>query len=1549
MHTVHKTIAGCLAAVALLTPTRSMGQTAHNALQDAKAIDASAFVRPQTASPEKAYEPGEKVGHVLSVKSSQKKAPRQLAVRKAAAGTPLPHIVASVVDQATGQSGMYRLPATVGGQMTRLTSSVTSFYGGVLVGDTYYANSTGLAIQAYDVNTWEPVGAPFGDFGTDSDQYAYPLDLSVDPVSGQAYGYTDSGEHSYSFYFCSVDLNTGVVTGLSGFTWPDEVLRAVAFDPAGELYGLSREGIAHLDISGSKPVYELLYSHPLTMSIDYAQTAGFDPVTGEMYFIHNRANNYGSDLATLYRVDLATGELVELCDLGNFIVTGMVFPADAKITGAPARPDGVTAQFAGGSLTGQVKFTIPATLVGGQAGSGQVTYTVSDGLDVLATGTGAYGTRQSVTVTVDGSGYHYLSVSLANAAGTSERAALSQWFGPDTPAAVTGLQSDYTDGTFALSWNPVTTGAHKGYVDPAAVTYRVTRQPEGTVVADGLTTPSYTYAYVPEGLAHIYHTVEAVCGGLTSVPAATEAISAGAINPPYAPDYKELGKEAFVDWTIIDGDGDDDTFEYYDAYYTRGLRLYTMNYSGDDWAVTPPVKMIAGNRYPMKLTIANRRDPEKFEVMMGAAPTPEAMTITLMPETVQTGSGKTSDYQEVTYSLEAMPETDGIYYVGVHCLSDGADAWNFFVCGIKLETPVALAAPESPTGMTVTPDPTGLLKATVTLTAPVLDTTGATLTSLSRIEILRDGTLIHTLHNPAPGSVVTYTDEDAGTFGMKHYTAVAYFGEHGSYPAQADAYVGPAVPAAPTDLGLVENADGTLTLTWTEPVTDNEGRPIYNGLLSYNVYVYRDNYVYTARQTFTGLTGNTLTFTPELAEGMDHGFIYCKVDAVTEAGASWSTSQSPNIPVGAAADAPFAESFPDSQLEHLWGDGATNFMVLSSITDDRTNMHDYNGWNRVTDASFTSADGAQDGDNGFAAMFGYAYDDDRYPGGRLEEYHELLSKKINLATVANPVLSFWLWNWDISEKTNPNLFDVEVIDCATKERVNIFHTVHQDLGPKGWHHVTLPLTAWNGKTVSLVFTGTVKDNYNWIMIDNISVYDAVSTDLAVSGISAPVKVTAGTPFTVSALVDNIGYETVTAYDAVLLHNDTEVATKQCGPIAVGEKQTVEFNVALGASDPIGNTYRVRIDAAGDAVPGNNLSAIANVARETAVLPAPRNPRAADGSIVWEAPDLVNIPPKAVTEDFESYEPYTSVPDGWVFEDRDNAPVGGIIDSSTGMLLEFPGIEMRTPQSWWIQHASTPGFNYTYEAHSGSMYIANMYNWDGVSPRATACDDWAISPELYGIEQMISLFARSYSKATPETFEVLWSDGSVNPDDFRSIQVYDDISVDWTEYYFVVPAGAKRFAIRGISDEPMGTAQTFVDDVTFIPATGERPVLHLLGYNVYHNGERVNTAAVEGLTYTPAAGEDADNCAVSALFTEGESRAVPVGEVGITAPSGRDISVLGGRGIVIIDGLVAEAYMLCDAAGRVLAAGEGTGHVELAAAPGIYLVKAGATFTKVVVR
>lgn len=92
-------------------------------------------------------------------------------IRKAPDGTPLPAIVASVFDYSNATIGMYRLPEVSGGEMEKV-SDVSSYYGGALKGNLFYAchdgryadywdtdnDPHGHKLQAYDITTWEKQG-----------------------------------------------------------------------------------------------------------------------------------------------------------------------------------------------------------------------------------------------------------------------------------------------------------------------------------------------------------------------------------------------------------------------------------------------------------------------------------------------------------------------------------------------------------------------------------------------------------------------------------------------------------------------------------------------------------------------------------------------------------------------------------------------------------------------------------------------------------------------------------------------------------------------------------------------------------------------------------------------------------------------------------------------------------------------------------------------------------------------------------------------------------------------------------------------------------------------------------------------------------------------------------------------------------------------------------------------------------------------------------------------------------------------------------------------
>ena len=144
---------------------------------------------------------------------------------------------------------MYSLPEVSGGDMERV-SDISSYYGGSLHGNLYYAchdgryedywetdsDPHGHRIQAYDIKTWQPLG---------NEIYLSTYragDLAIDPATGTGYAFCDYG--SLMFHFYSINLQTGEQTDLTpnaNFVFSDDS-RALAFDSEGTLYGVTKGG-----------------------------------------------------------------------------------------------------------------------------------------------------------------------------------------------------------------------------------------------------------------------------------------------------------------------------------------------------------------------------------------------------------------------------------------------------------------------------------------------------------------------------------------------------------------------------------------------------------------------------------------------------------------------------------------------------------------------------------------------------------------------------------------------------------------------------------------------------------------------------------------------------------------------------------------------------------------------------------------------------------------------------------------------------------------------------------------------------------------------------------------------------------------------------------------------------------------------------------------------------------------------------------------------------------------------------------------------------------
>lgn len=1548
-----------ISAAAVLTfsalPSMALLKTDRNALSNAPVLK-SGFQKPPADSSEKTAEQlkAEELETKKQAEDSLRgdESNRKVATRaKAAEGTELPAIVASVYNYATGEIGMFRLPDVSGGELEKL-SDVSSYYGGALHNNLYYAcddgrftdywdtdsDPHGHRIQPYDINTWTKSGDP-----VNITNYRAG-DLAIHPETGLGYAFCDYGSMSYHLY--SINLQTGEQTDLTPgqYFFSDET-RALAFDSEGTLWGVTRDGkFGSVDLTTGKN--SKIKDLGLSGDLQHGFACAIDPDTGKFLFMYNGSPDYQTTHEShLYSIDIQTGEATLLADFSGLCITSMFVMPEQVAPKAPAVPTDVAGVFANGGKFGTVSFTMPTTLHDGSAADGNATWQVYDGKDKVAEGSAAYGAPVTANVTVTTDGKHSFSVSAKNNEGEGKKARLALWIGPDVPKAPANIKVDFDESNnkFIVTWDAVTEGVNGGYVNPADILYNVTQMPVNEIVAENISSNTATVVYEPQGIESVSFTITAKQGELVSDAGVSAPTLTGYMTLPY--DLSQIERYHLLDnWTIIDVNDDKNSWQedsYNGIYYN-----YSSANGADDWALTPPIKAFKGCKYKVHAAFSCQMTscPEKIEVKMGYAPTADAMQTELLAATV------IDQTDPMSFDFDVVPDRDGKMFIGFHAMSD-ANMYKLKLRELTISAPVNESAPAAPMLMELVADRSGALKAAGKIKVPTLSENGSTLAAVDSLEVTRNGVIVATIADPVPGEVVNFNDDKIDKDGEYEYFAYAYNGELKSSPSESvKIFAGVNTPGEIKNITISRAAGNpkAVTVTWDAPTEDWLGYPL-NGDWTYNVEVYPDNAYYRGNKTYENIKEQTLTFEPTFETGRQCGFVYVKVGVVNSAGLGYA-NKSENIYCGEAVALPFKESFPNYTLQNSWGDGLSNGPQIASITDDERaiQFQQFNGWNRMMDASFQSAEGSQDNDNGFAGMFGWSYVNDEQ-GNYHNEWTELLSPAIDLSGVEKPILTFYTYNWLKNNFSNPNIIDVDVV-TADGKRHNAHHQVIGKLGNvEAWEHVAVNLSEFAGQTVSLIFKGTIRaegDNgYNWVLIDNIRIDKLAGTDLGIGDIEAPVQAVPNEPFSVKARISNLGGSAVQSHKATLIHNGKEVQTKDLGALDFSKSEIVEFTHSLGVKDPIGNVLKIRVEAQGDEVTDNDVTTEVTVARNLKLLPEPEivyiNPGGA--RLEWAEPDFSKAVPAAVKEDFESYpvteqEKFLTEAGDWIFVDIDGAPIGGMISSSTWEMLEFPGIPTHSAQSWWVQSRLFDEFSDTYYGHDNSIqYLANMYVVNSAFNAGVQQDDWAIAPELCGREQLVTLWARSYNRDTPETVEFLYSEGSTDPESFKLIRRIDELPSDWTQYALVVPEGGKRFAIRGCSYAPMGTAQTFIDDVIFYPALGEAQNLKLKGYNIYCDNALLKAVPAESLQYVelPAGQHD---YAVSAVYESGESRAVPAVEGSGVDSVGSDLPVISVKdGSIVISQLGGASWSVVSTSGILYGNGANVETAETNVPAGVYIV------------
>lgn len=1395
--------------------------------------------------------------------------------------------------------------------------ATVSSYGTVVVDDVLYSliyeNFMGLFVisewHAYDVETGEEISnGEFSDFSCFTTS-----GFAIDPTSGTVYGIAFNAEGN-GRDFATFNFSTEGISRASTICEMAGNWNSMAFDSHGQLYGISYDGVTNGD-NFTCTTSELCKIDKATGAVtvigntgmipQYLSSACIDPKTDKMYWNVCAADESG----IIAEVNLATGVATKVCDLElNDEIFGIYVPAPAAAETAPAVPMNLQASFPEGSLSGTISFDAPTTLFNGTAATGALSYKLLIDGEVEAEGNTTFGAT-NVTIPVEvylPASYKFV-LTVSNSAGESPKAKLTTFIGQGAPEGPANVKLEYVDGNFNLSWDAVTTTSDGGYIDTEAVRYNVF-DADGNKVADQIAVTSWSKAQeMPAEITSYVYSVQAINAGLVSPKVNSNAVTLGSINPPYSNTFDDAS--ALNGWTILDENHDGKVWIINDG---MARMAYNSSKAMDDWLICPPLALEGGKIYTITLDAAanSATYPERIEVKAGTEATAAGMTIELLPPTDLTNSKSELE----TYTMTLAAPVSGIYYVGIHGISD-EDQFYLWVDNFTVGAPTKGTVPGKVTDVTVTPAADGSLSASLSFKTPTLNIVGGALNSLTLIEVKRGDEVIETFENPAIGAVLNVADNTIAESGDVVYTITASNADGAGAPYTTEpVWVGFQDPAAPTGFTVVETSNpGEVTLSWNAVTTDPAGLVYPAGTIQYAICTPVNGQWTIVDGAITYET----TYTYQAVPAGEQALMQFGVASFYNYSGG-KLAASDLMPIGT----PYAgieESFPNGTLTYDW-------MIA------------------YTDKEGTCGIGS-DGDLGIQSFDndgGFAYIQAKY----LDAKASLVSGKISLDGMTNPGISLYTWVI-IGEDGEPDINELNLYarEFGTEDwtLLNAGNNIVHELGEANeWANLTASLSAYANKVIQVRIEGVTKQ-YVYTIVDAITVGDQFAHDLALTGIAAPTTVAAGSDYNVEVTVSNNGVQAASAY-TVNLYADGELAeSKECTELAPGARNTVSFarNMSEVASAAI--VYTADVVYSLDENTGNNTSVEVAVAPKFSTLPVVENlagAQVAEGvKLTWGEPNLEGGIAETKTEDFEQAVGFSTEVEGWTFIDEDGSAVGGF----QGM--DVPGITPGTTTASFFVWDQTNGVgNQTFDAHSGMKYLAALFRYDDGQT-----SDWAISPTLSGNTQTISFYARSYSDQYPEKVEVYFGNGTEVSDFPASnlvLTIYP-VAKDWTLYEAQIPEGATHFAIHSCASSSF---MLMLDDVTY-EAGSTTTNLSIVGYNVYRNGEKLTEQPTAECEFVDAnAPEGTNNYQVVVVYNRGISAPAAVS----VETSGLDnitagYSVRTADGCIIVAGAEGQNLVINGVAGTTLYAGTAEATTRVAVSTGVYLVKVGTTVTKVIVR
>lgn len=476
--------------------------------------------------------------------------------------------------------------------------------------------------------------------------------LVEDPASGELYGIYEAN-YGYSSMLARADIDNLTREDIGEL---NNYYLCIACNYEGRLFGIDDYGVLFEINKQTGEETEIGDTEVWPDNVD--QSMCFDPATGHLWWATT-----GDGVAKLYEIDPETAKATLR---GTFPWEERFFALSiAKKPTAQAAPAAVTnlqANFAEGSNTGTVSFTLPATSVEGEALTGDLTYYVFANGEKVVEKTAAAGSEISEELTL-ASGNTRFRVYAENEAGQGEDATLTTWIGFDVPAAPENVLFDIDEnGKVNVTWDAVTTSLNGGYFDADNISYKLTCYFDGDEIEKEADTNEFEMDMSDITEQKPCHFgVKAMNGDQASAESLSNNAATGKpMEVPFREDFDtEQGASLY---TVLDANKDGNTWQWTGEMFGTYVYKYNKEKDADDWFITPLVQLEGGVEYGFIFDARpmGKDYPETISAFYGQGMKTDAYT-SLMEETVIE--------KDSVFILPFTPATSGAYRMAVHVTS----------------------------------------------------------------------------------------------------------------------------------------------------------------------------------------------------------------------------------------------------------------------------------------------------------------------------------------------------------------------------------------------------------------------------------------------------------------------------------------------------------------------------------------------------------------------------------------------------------------------------------------------------------------------------------------------------------------------------------------------------------------------------------------------------------------------------------------------------------------------------------------------------------------